>query len=163
MALLREHEAVRTKYAQRYRYILVDEYQDTNPAQYELTRLLGRDHRNVCAVGDPDQAIYGWRGADIANIHTFEKDFPERKIVNLERNYRSSGNIVAAAAALISQNGDRVDKTLWTGRDTGAGLKHVRTDTDHDEAKAIAGNRREDNRRHRARPRSSTARTHSRG
>ena len=139
VALLREHEAVRTKYAQRYRYILVDEYQDTNPAQYELTRLLGRDHRNVCAVGDPDQAIYGWRGADIANIHTFEKDFPERKIVNLERNYRSSGNIVAAAAALISQNGDRVDKTLWTERDTGAGLKHVRTDTDHDEAKAIAG------------------------
>ena len=139
VSLLREHETVRTKYARRYQYILVDEYQDTNPAQYELTRLLGRDHRNVCAVGDPDQAIYGWRGADIANIHTFEKDFPERTTVNLERNYRSSGNIVAAAAALISQNDDRVDKTLWTGRATGARLDHLRTDSDHDEAKAIAG------------------------
>ena len=92
----------------------------------------------MCAVGDPDQAIYGWRGADIGNIHTFEDDFPERTVVNLERNYRSSGNIVAAAAALIAQNGDRADKTLWTGRGAGAGIKHVRTDSDHEEANTIA-------------------------
>ena len=139
VSLLRRHEAVRGKYADRYRYILVDEYQDTNQAQYELTRLLGRDHRNVCAVGDPDQAIYGWRGADIGNIRAFEEDFPERTVVSLERNYRSSGNIVAAAASLIVFNGDRADKTLWTGRAAGAGITHLRTDSDHDEAHAIAG------------------------
>ena len=84
--LLRSHDRVREKYAARYRHILVDEYQDTNHAQYELTHLLGRDHRNVCAVGDPDQAIYGWRGADIRNIQAFAKDFPEHEVVNLERN-----------------------------------------------------------------------------
>ena len=78
VTLLREHETALEKYAGRYQYILVDEYQDTNHAQYELTRLLGREHRNVCAVGDPDQAIYGWRGADMGNIHLFEEDFPER-------------------------------------------------------------------------------------
>ena len=139
VSLLRLHEPVRGRYADRYRYILVDEYQDTNQAQYELTRLLGRDHRNVCAVGDPDQAIYGWRGADIGNIRAFEEDFPERTVVNLERNYRSSGNIVAAAASLIAFNGDRADKTLWTGRAAGAGITHLRTDSDHDEAHAIAG------------------------
>ena len=139
VSLLRLHESVRGKYADRYRYVLVDEYQDTNQAQYELTRLLGRDHRNVCAVGDPDQAIYGWRGADIGNIRAFEEDFPERTVVNLERNYRSSGNIVAAAASLIAFNGDRADKTLWTGRAAGAGIRHLRTDSDHDEANAIAG------------------------
>ena len=139
VSLLRRHEAVRGKYADRYRYILVDEYQDTNHAQYELTRLLGRDHRNVCAVGDPDQAIYGWRGADIGNIRAFEEDLPECTVVNLERNYRSRGNIVAAAASLIAFNGDRADKTLWTGRAAGAGIRHLRTDSDHDEANAIAG------------------------
>ena len=104
VSLLHGHDAAREKYAARYRHILVDEYQDTNHAQYRLTHLLARDHRNVCAVGDPDQAIYGWRGADIGNIRTFEKDFPERTVVNLERNYRSSGNIVDAAAALIGHN-----------------------------------------------------------
>ena len=86
VSLLRRHDRVREKYAARYRHILVDEYQDTNHAQYELTHLLGRDHRNVCAVGDPDQAIYGWRCADIRNIQAFAKDFPEHEVVNLERN-----------------------------------------------------------------------------
>ena len=137
VSLLRDHDAVREKYAARYRHVLVDEYQDTNHAQYRLTHLLGRDHRNVCAVGDPDQAIYGWRGADIGNIRTFEKDFPEHTIVNLERNYRSSGNIVSAAAALIARNEDRADKTLWTGRAPGAGVEHLRSESDHDEADAI--------------------------
>ncbi|MCY4373824.1 MAG: UvrD-helicase domain-containing protein, partial [Spirochaetaceae bacterium] len=138
VSLLKRHERVRTKYVARFRYILVDEYQDTNQAQYELTRLLGRDHRNVYAVGDPDQAIYGWRGADIGNIHTFEDDFPERTVINLERNYRSSGNIVAAAASLIGFNGDRADKTLWTGRPAGAAIEHLRTLSDHNEAIEIA-------------------------
>ena len=137
VSLLRHHDRVREKYAARYRHILVDEYQDTNHAQYELTRLLGRDHRNVCAVGDPDQAIYGWRGADIRNIEAFAKDFPEHEVVNLERNYRSSGNIVTAAAALIAHNEDRADKTLWTGRGPGAGIEHLRTESDHDEADTI--------------------------
>ena len=136
--LLREHEAVRVKYAERYRYILVDEYQDTNHAQYQLTRLLGRDHRNVCAVGDPDQAIYGWRGADIGNIHSFEEDFPELTVINLERNYRSSGNIVAAAAALIACNQERAEKTLWTERETGALIHQVRAESDQHEARAVA-------------------------
>ena len=137
VSLLRHHDRVREKYAARYRHILVDEYQDTNHAQYELTHLLGRDHRNVCAVGDPDQAIYGWRGADIRNIQVFAKDFPEHKVVNLERNYRSSGNIVTAAAALIAHNEDRADKTLWTGRGPGAGIEHLRTESDHNEADTI--------------------------
>ena len=137
VSLLRHHDRVREKYAARYRHILVDEYQDTNHAQYELTHLLGRDHRNICAVGDPDQAIYGWRGADIRNIQAFAKDFPEHEVVNLERNYRSSGNIVTAAAALIAHNEDRADKTLWTGRGPGAGIKHLRTESDHDETNTI--------------------------
>jgi len=115
VSLLREHDRVREKYASRYRHVLVDEYQDTNHAQYALTHLLGRDHRNVCAVGDPDQAIYGWRGADIGNIRQFTRDFPEHTIVHLERNYRSSGNIVTAAAALIDHN--RTAPTRPCGQD----------------------------------------------
>ena len=138
VSLLREHDRAREKYAARYRHVLVDEYQDTNHAQYALTQLLGRDHRNVCAVGDPDQAIYGWRGADIGNIRQFTRDFPEHEVVHLERNYRSSGNIVTAAAALIGHNRDRADKTLWTGRGPGAAIEHLRTETDHAEAAVIA-------------------------
>ena len=137
VSLLRDEDTVRGKYAARYLHILVDEYQDTNHAQYELTRLLAQEHRNVCAVGDPDQAIYGWRGADSGNIRTFEEDFPERTVVNLERNYRSSGNIVSAAAALIGRNEDRADKTLWTGRAPGAEVEHLRTESEHDEADTV--------------------------
>ena len=138
VGLLKEHEPVRRRYAARYRHVLVDEYQDTNTAQYLLTHLLARDHRNVCAVGDPDQAIYGWRGADIENIRKFESDFGERTVVNLERNYRSSGRIVAAAAALIGHNFERADKTLWTARAPGTGIEYLRTGTDLTEAAAIA-------------------------
>ena len=137
VTLLREHDAIREKYAARYRHVLVDEYQDTNHAQYELTRLLASGHRNVCAVGDPDQAIYGWRGADIGNIRLFAEHFPELRVVHLERNYRSSGNIVAAAAALIAHNDERAEKTLWTGRAEGAAIEHLRTGSEHDEADAI--------------------------
>ena len=135
--LLGEHETVRAKYAARYRHVLIDEYQDTNLAQYQLTRLLARDHRNVCAVGDPDQAIYGWRGADSGNIRSFEEDFRGHTVVNLERNYRSSGNIVNAAAALIDHNRERADKTLWTSRGPGAPIGRLRAKTDHAEPAAI--------------------------
>ena len=139
VSLLRDHDRVRDRYTARYRHVLVDEYQDTNHAQYELTRLLGRDHRNVCVVGDPDQAIYGWRGADIRNIHQFAEDFPEHTVINLERNYRSSANIVSAAAMLIAHNEDRADKTLWTGRAPGEEIEHLRACSEHDEADTITG------------------------
>ena len=139
VSLLRDHDMVREKYTARYRHVLVDEYQDTNHAQYELTRLLGREHRNVCAVGDPDQAIYGWRGADIRNIRLFAEDFPEHTVIQLERNYRSSRNIVSAAAMLIAHNEDRADKTLWTDRSAGAAIRHLSTGTEHDEADTITG------------------------
>ncbi|MDL2235485.1 DNA helicase PcrA [Christensenellaceae bacterium OttesenSCG-928-L17] len=103
-------------YQEKFQYILVDEYQDTNMAQYHLVQLLGREHRNVCVVGDDDQSIYGWRGADIRNILEFEKDFPGAKIVRLEQNYRSTSIILEAANAVIDNNRGRKRKTLWTER-----------------------------------------------
>jgi DNA helicase-2/ATP-dependent DNA helicase PcrA len=112
--LLRLDEAVRRRYNERFRYLLIDEYQDTNRSQYELVRLLSEQHRNVCAVGDEDQSIYGWRGADIRNILDFERDFPEARIIRLEQNYRSTGNILEAASALVAHNTQRIGKWLWT-------------------------------------------------
>ena len=107
------------KYQQLYRYILVDEYQDTNVSQYLWLRLLAQHHKNICCVGDDDQSIYGWRGAEVGNILRFEKDFPGAKVIRLERNYRSTGNILAAASGLISHNVGRLGKTLWTEIDQG--------------------------------------------
>ena len=107
------------KYQQRYRYILVDEYQDTNVSQYLWLRLLAQLHKNICCVGDDDQSIYGWRGAEVGNILRFEKDFPGAKVIRLERNYRSTGHILAAASGLISHNVGRLGKTLWTEIDQG--------------------------------------------
>jgi DNA helicase II / ATP-dependent DNA helicase PcrA len=102
------------KYQNKYKYILVDEYQDTNRAQFELINLLSSEHRNVCVVGDEDQSIYSWRGADIRNILDFEQIFPEVKLIKLEQNYRSSKTIIEAATVLISQNQERKGKTMWT-------------------------------------------------
>ncbi len=112
--LLSSSAETAAKYNERFRHLLVDEYQDTNRTQYELIRLLTQMHRNLCVVGDEDQSIYGWRGADLRNILEFEKDFPEARIIRLEQNYRSTKNILAGASAVVAHNEERIGKTLWT-------------------------------------------------
>jgi DNA helicase-2/ATP-dependent DNA helicase PcrA len=121
LVILRNHSDVLEAYRNRFRYILVDEYQDTNQAQYEWLKLLADPRRNLCVVGDDDQSIYSWRGAEVANILRFEKDFPGAKIIRLEQNYRSTSHILAAADGLIAHNAGRLGKTLWT--DAGEGEK----------------------------------------
>jgi DNA helicase II / ATP-dependent DNA helicase PcrA len=118
--LLKASSEVRERYQRRYKYLLVDEYQDTNRPQYELMKLLAGERRNVCAVGDEDQSIYSWRGADIRNILEFEQDFPNAKIVRLEQNYRSTQVILEAAGTVVANNAQRKGKTLWTDRDGGS-------------------------------------------
>ncbi|MDG2244141.1 MAG: UvrD-helicase domain-containing protein [Rhodospirillaceae bacterium] len=117
LTLFQDHAEVLQEYQDRFRYILVDEYQDTNVAQYLWLRLLCQKHRNLCCVGDDDQSIYSWRGAEVGNILRFEKDFTDAKVVRLERNYRSTPTILAAASALINHNEDRLGKTLKTAGD----------------------------------------------
>lgn len=113
------NSGVLSEYHHRFRYIMVDEYQDTNVAQYLWLRLLAQGSRNICCVGDDDQSIYGWRGAEVGNILRFEKDFPGAKIIRLEQNYRSTGTILAAASGLISNNRGRLGKTLWSAGEAG--------------------------------------------
>ena len=132
--LLKAVAAVREYYNRRFQYILVDEYQDTNRPQYELMRLLAGDRHNVCAVGDEDQSIYSWRGADIRNILEFEKDFPEAKIVRLEQNYRSTQNILQAASAVVANNLRRKGKNLWTSRQGGAKIGYYEAPDGENEA-----------------------------
>ncbi|HKH69381.1 MAG TPA: UvrD-helicase domain-containing protein, partial [Reyranella sp.] len=121
--LFRDQPEVLKQYHARFRYMLVDEYQDTNVAQYLWLRLLAQKSQNLCCVGDDDQSIYGWRGAEVDNILRFERDFPGAKVVRLERNYRSTSHILAAASGLIATNKGRLGKTLWT--DSQAGEKVV--------------------------------------
>jgi len=130
-------ERVRTKYSTQFKFVMVDEYQDTNRPQYLLIRRLAEAHRNLCVVGDPDQSIYKWRGADLRNILDFEQDFPESVIVKLERNYRSTQIILDAASAVISQNRNRKDKHLWTDRKGGARITYYRGTDDLEEADFI--------------------------
>jgi DNA helicase-2/ATP-dependent DNA helicase PcrA len=134
MRLLKSVAAVREYYNRRFRYLLVDEYQDTNRPQYELMRLLAGDGHNVCAVGDEDQSIYSWRGADIRNILEFERDFPEAKIVRLEENYRSTQNILGAALAVVANNVRRKGKNLWTSRQGGAKIGYYEAPDGENEA-----------------------------
>jgi len=125
-------------YQERFSYINVDEYQDTNPAQYRLVKLLADRHRNLCVVGDDDQGIYSWRGADLRNILEFEKDYPDSKVVRLERNYRSTRNILEAANHVVSRIGGRKEKRLWTERDEGELIKYFRASSGNDEASFAA-------------------------
>ncbi|MFT4028047.1 MAG: UvrD-helicase domain-containing protein, partial [Novosphingobium sp.] len=112
--LFRQHRDVLEQYQQRFKYVMVDEYQDTNQVQYLWLRLLAQERKNICVVGDDDQSIYSWRGAEVANILRFEKDFPGAKVIRLEQNYRSTPDILAAASGLIDANSQRLGKTLWT-------------------------------------------------
>src|SRR5213594_2611625 len=132
--LLKAVPAVREYYNRRFQYILIDEYQDTNRPQYELMRLLAGSRHNVCAVGDEDQSIYSWRGADIRNILEFEKDFPEAKIIRLEQNYRSTQNILQAASAVVSNNVRRKGKNLWTSRQGGTKIGYYEAPDGENEA-----------------------------
>jgi len=117
--LLESDPRILDKYATRYKYILVDEYQDTNTSQYRLTGLLASKHGNLCVVGDPDQSIYGWRGANLKNILNFRQDYPKAVVIKLEQNYRSTKNILSGANSVIKNNTERLDKTLWTGNHAG--------------------------------------------
>src|SRR6202012_53594 len=121
LTLFQGNPEILASYQRRFRYLLVDEYQDTNVAQYLWLRLLAQQRQNLCCVGDDDQSIYSWRGAEVANILRFEKDFPGAKIIRLEQNYRSPWHIVGAADGLIAHNAGRRGKTLWT--DAGEGEK----------------------------------------
>src|SRR5690606_13613321 len=125
------------RYAQKFKYVLVDEYQDTNRPQYLLMRRLAEIHRNLCVVGDPDQSIYKWRGADLRNLRDFEHDFPEAHTVRLEQNYRSTQVILDAASAVISRNTNRKEKRLWTDKEGGRPIVYFRGGDELEEADFI--------------------------
>ena len=135
--LFERNERVRDFYGRRFRYVMIDEYQDTNRPQYMLIKRLVEQHRNLCVVGDPDQSIYKWRGADLKNILDFEQDFPEAKIVRLEQNYRSTQVILDAASAVIKRNTGRKEKTLWTAKKGGDEIIYMRAGDEIEEADFI--------------------------
>jgi len=136
--LFREHPAVLEHYQEWFRYILVDEYQDTNRAQYQLVNLLAAKYRNVCVVGDADQGVYSWRGATIQNLLDFERDYPDAAVFLMEQNYRSTSNILAVANALIEHNLQRKPKSLWTETEGGELAVRFRADNEHEEALFVA-------------------------
>jgi DNA helicase-2/ATP-dependent DNA helicase PcrA len=136
--VLQADAMVLEKYRNRFKYIMVDEYQDTNHIQYKLIKMLAKGHENLCVVGDDDQCIYQWRGADIRNILDFEKDFPNALVIKLEQNYRSYGNILKAAHSVIQKNNDRKGKKLWTTKEDGDKIKYYRADNEKDEARYVA-------------------------
>ena len=137
--LFERHPDVLAQYQKRFRYLMVDEYQDTNMLQYKLVYMLASVHRNLCVVGDDDQCIYQWRGADIRNILEFEKDFPGAKVIKLEENYRSSAHILSGAHSVISNNRGRKAKKLWTRAEEGEKIEYYRASDDREEARYIAG------------------------
>lgn len=137
LTLFASQPPILQEYSQRFRYILVDEYQDTNVAQYLWLRLLAVAHQNLCCVGDDDQSIYAWRGAEVGNILKFEQDFPGAKIVRLEQNYRSTRHILGAASALISKNQGRLGKTLWTDQEGGERIRIKAVWDDQEEARFV--------------------------
>ncbi|MCC0073524.1 MAG: UvrD-helicase domain-containing protein [Rhodobacter sp.] len=137
VTILQRHPDVLSQYQRRLRFLLVDEYQDTNVAQYLLLRLLAQGHRNICCVGDDDQSIYGWRGAEVGNILRFERDFPGARVIRLEQNYRSTPHILAAASGVISANEGRLGKTLWTERTEGEKLRLIGHWDGEDEARWV--------------------------
>ncbi|KAI7261389.1 UvrD-helicase-domain-containing protein [Hortaea werneckii] len=137
--LFKEVPEVLDFYQKKFKYIHVDEYQDTNRAQYMLCRMLAEGHHRICVVGDSDQSIYRWRGADISNILNFEEDYPEAKTIMLEQNYRSTSNILNAANGVIALNTGRKPKKLWTDSDEGAKIKVFRGDSEHDEGYFVTG------------------------
>ncbi|MED5530982.1 MAG: UvrD-helicase domain-containing protein, partial [Pseudomonadota bacterium] len=132
--LMQDNPDLLERYQRTFKFILVDEYQDTNVAQYLWLRLLAEGHKNICCVGDDDQSIYGWRGAEVRNILSFEKDFPGATVVRLEQNYRSTPHILAAASSLIATNTKRLGKTLWTDVKAGEKVKLVSHWNDEEEA-----------------------------
>ncbi|HRD44710.1 MAG TPA: UvrD-helicase domain-containing protein, partial [Ferruginibacter sp.] len=136
--LLKHYPEALSKYQHKFKYILIDEYQDTNPAQYEIIKLLGAMHENVCVVGDDAQSIYSFRGATIQNILQFRKDYDDVAIVKLEQNYRSTQNILHIANEVIRNNKSQIEKRLFTGNEEGEKIKLVRTLTDNDEGKMVA-------------------------
>ena len=136
--LMRENDEILNFYQNKFKYLLVDEYQDTNGAQYLFLRLLTGERKNICCVGDEDQSIYGWRGAQLKNILNFERDFEGAKTIRLEQNYRSTGNILNAASSIISENQERIGKDLWTSDKSGEPVKIVNIENDEFEALYIA-------------------------
>jgi DNA helicase-2/ATP-dependent DNA helicase PcrA len=138
ITIFNNYPDILSDYHRRFQYILVDEYQDTNVAQYLWLRLLAQKNKNICCVGDDDQSIYGWRGAEVGNILRFEKDFPGAAVVRLERNYRSTSHILSAASAVIANNSDRLGKTLWTEGNEGEPIKVMSCWDDKEEASQIA-------------------------
>lgn len=138
--LFKEHEEVLDKYQERFKYILIDEYQDTNEAQYVLTKLLASKYRNICVVGDENQSIYSFRGANYRNILNFEKDYKETKTIKLEQNYRSTQNILNAANQVIKNNTSRKDKNLWSDKGEGEKIVYYRSNDEKDEAHYVAHN-----------------------